>query len=244
MEGLSGIKVPVFVYSEVASTMDVARDLAESGKTGVVVAERQTRGRGRRGRDWLSPEGGLYFTLIVRPEIPPPKVPLLSLASGVAVARAIKKEYGLEVTLKWPNDVLYVGRKVAGILLEMAPGKNVPRYVLIGIGVNVNHPVSSSEPLGVALGEILGKRLSPQELLRVILKELYAILEDFSPEEILSSWKVLSDTLGQRVRVACPEGNFTGIACGVDEEGALILKTEEGRKMRVSVGDCLYLRKA
>jgi len=244
MEGLSGIKVPVFVYSEVASTMDVARDLAEAGKTGVVVAERQTRGRGRRGRNWLSPEGGLYFTLIVRPEIPSPKVPLLSLASGVAVARAIKKEYGLEVTLKWPNDVLYEGRKVAGILLEMAPGKNVPRYVLIGIGVNVNHPVSSSEPLGVALCEILGKKLSLQELLEAILRELYDILEDFSPEEILSAWEVLSDTLGQRVRVACPEGHFTGIACGVDEEGALILKTEEGRKMRVSVGDCLYLRKA
>jgi len=243
MESSSGIKVPLFSYSEVESTMDVARSLAEEGKIGVVVAEKQNRGRGRRGRNWLSPEGGLYFTLIVRPEIPSKKAHLLSLASGVAVARAIKKEYDLSVTLKWPNDVLYGGRKVAGILLEMAPGEKVPKYALIGIGVNVNHPVSQFESSGVALCEILGRRLSRDELLRSILKELYNIFEDFSPEEVLSTWRTLSDTLGRKVRVASPEGLFIGMACGVDEEGALILKTEEGRKIRILAGDCLYLRK-
>ncbi|HIE32672.1 MAG TPA: hypothetical protein EYP81_01305, partial [Thermodesulfobacteriaceae bacterium] len=102
---------------------------------------------------------------------------------------------------------------------------------------------SQFESSGVALCEILGRRLSREELLRSILKELYTIFEDFSPEEVLSTWRTLSDTLGRKVRVASPEGLFIGMACGVDEEGALILKTEEGRKIRILAGDCLYLRK-
>ncbi len=240
-ELFSDLPYPLFHYEEVESTMEVARELAQKGLEGVVVAERQKRGRGRLGRSWLSPQGGLYFTLILRPNCLPSEVQLFSLAFGVVVARAIEGLYHLPVALKWPNDVLYQGRKVCGILLELSAEADGVRFVLVGVGVNVNHPIKELEPRGISLKEILGKDLPRRALLWEILREWKVLQDKLSPEEVITEWQKRSDTLGRWVRVSTPEGVLQGRAFRVDSEGALWLETSQG-PIRVLAGDCHYLR--
>lgn len=232
--------VKVYHYREVESTMEEARRLAEEGFTGAVVAERQTRGRGRRGRAWLSPEGGLYLTLVVRPFWPAERLPLLSLGAAVAVARTLEELYGLAVALKWPNDILFEGRKLGGLLLEASFRQGRPVYVLIGLGLNLNTPVSPLEPRAVALCEILGRTVDRDRLLEVLLKRMDEFLR-LSPEEIRAAWTARAETIGKRVRIILPEGELVGLARGVSAEGALILETERGLR-EILVGDCVHLR--
>ena len=232
----AGVKIHFF--PEVESTMDVARELARRGETGAVVADIQRRGRGRHGRTWLSPRGGLYLTLILRSA--PPRLSLLPLAAGVAVARALRRLYGIEVRLKWPNDLLYRERKLGGILLEASFHREIPEFILLGLGLNLNTPVSGEEPRAISLLEILGHRVDRDELLRVLLAEILHSLE-LSPEDILRSWKSLSATLGQEVRVHTPHGEIRGRALDLTPQGGLLLETPEGLREVLS-GDCIHLR--
>ena len=230
----------MYRYREVESTMEVARELAEEGFTGAVMAERQTRGRGRRGRPWLSPEGGLYLTLVVRPPLPAERLSVLCLAAGAAVAQTLKELYGLSVGLKWPNDILLEERKLGGLLLEASFRKGRPAYVLIGLGLNLNSPVAHREPRAVALCEILGKPVDRDQLLEVLLGRMDEFLR-LSPEEIIAAWTAHAETIGKRVRIILPEGELVGLARGVSAEGALILETEKGLR-EILVGDCVHLR--
>jgi len=229
----------IFWYEVLESTQEEARRLAAAGKKGVVVARRQTAGRGRRGRPWLSPEGGLYATFILPGEEVLLPAGLLPLAAGVAVARALRALYGISVGLKWPNDVLFRGRKLCGILVESAFREGHPAYFLVGVGINLNCPVPEA-PQAVALCEILGRRVPLEEVLSGLVSTLREVVRS-SPGEILSAWSALSETLGRRVRVILPDGVLEGEARGVSPEGALILVTEEGLR-EIASGDCVHLR--
>ncbi len=206
-------------FDLVSSTQDVARQIMRPGV--VVVADAQTKGRGRRGREWSSPPGGLWMTAILETGIPPN---LLSLGAGAAVSRSLEK-FGYKTCLKWPNDVMMDGRKLAGII-----GERHGNLVLLGIGINLRNEIQP-ELRDVATGI---PELEREELLPELLKSLGEMLSS----DILSLWRRYQCTLGRMVVV----DGITGIAEDLDEEGFLILRRGEER-IRISSGTLRFLEK-
>ena len=228
-------------YQSTGSTMDDvaewARDGAEEGA--VVVAETQSASRGRMGRRWISDEGNLYFSVLFRPE--PDALPLLSPLAGVAVARSIRQVAGLYPSIKWPNDVMIEGRKVAGILAESALSGSQVRHAVVGIGVNVALDVSADPEIAAtatSLNHASGAENDRAELLRRILQHMDALYLDLrrgrSP---IAEWRRWLDTLGQRVTVTHHGMNDTGLAEDIDEHGNLLLRTADGELLTLTAGD-------
>ena len=239
---VAGGKWLVIFHRELASTQEVARKLAleGAGEGTVVLAEKQTAGRGRVGRSWSSPPGGVYLSLILRPKLAPPEALRLSLLAGVAVARAIQKVSGLEPRLKWPNDVLIESKKVAGILCELGAETDQVNYVILGTGVNVNNdPPEELSEVATSLKQELGREIPRTDFIRVLLPELESLYrrlvqEGFEP--IRQAWRGLSSTLGSRVMVSSLGEVLQGEALDIDEDGALILRTFDGLR-KVVAGD-------
>ncbi len=233
----------IYLYPEVSSTMEVAKSLAEKREDAVILAERQTSGRGRLGRSWESPQGGLWLTLLLyKPPFDLKEAYLLTYLSAVATANAIKETFNLPAKVKWPNDVLLYEKKVAGILLEIKAEVDALEYALIGIGVNVNNPVGEKNFMlpAISIKEALGKEVERKPLLENLFLNFENLLS--KKEEILKIWKDLSETLGKEVKVITPSKTYIGLARDLDEEGRLILETKEGEIIRISSGDCLHLR--
>jgi len=234
----------IHYFPEISSTMDAARELAKKGaKEGtIVIAETQTRGRGRLSREWLSPEGGIYFTLVLRPRISPAYAPRINLMAAVAVAATIRKLFGLKAELKWPNDVLIKGRKVCGILAEMDAETDVVNFVNVGIGINANTSVPQFEKTATSLKDMLGREISRKEFLGALLVELERRQALLIEAELLDEWKELSVTLKENVRIMSLGEEVLGQAIDIDATGALILKGKDGSLRTVLVGDCIHLR--
>jgi len=216
------VRTRIVHAARVSSTQDMAREMMPRELGTVIVADAQEKGRGRRGHVWLSPRGGLYASIILRSD------PLLSLRVGVAVARALQQA-GIVARLKWPNDVLVAGKKIAGILIEVADGT-----AIVGIGVNID-----SAPLSEATCIVSETRvpITRDALLHSILQEIKITYE----EDIIEAYRVLCATLGRRVRVSIAAGNeVTGIALGIDRDGHLLV--DDGEATRTIVGgDCVHL---
>jgi BirA family biotin operon repressor/biotin-[acetyl-CoA-carboxylase] ligase len=223
------------------STQDLARELAQAGAAEgtVVLAGRQTAGQGRLGRYWVSPAGGLYLTVVLRPPAEHLKAPVIIAA--LAVARAIERLAGLGTSLKWPNDVLVAGRKIAGILSESElVGQNV-RYALVGIGVNVNTDMAAypqSAPLATSVMTELGREASREALAANILNEFETLyLAALAGEPIDQEWRARLGTLGKKVRVRFGERVEEGLAEDVDRDGNLILRRADGSRVTIAAGD-------
>lgn len=237
-------------YDTVPSTNEVARALAEAGGAEgiVIVAEQQTAGRGRLGRVWASPAGGLWLSVILRRGLPAAETPLLGLAAAAATAGAIEETTGLRPRVKWPNDVLVDGRKVAGLLLEAGPTYHhdtsaAPAWVVLGIGINVNVAPDAlpSRPRypATSLAAALGRPVDRGRLLRTLLRGLNRAAEDLRERRaaVLGRWRTLSETLGRPVRVATASAIIEGFAYDVDAMGALMIRTSEGAERRVVAGE-------
>jgi BirA family biotin operon repressor/biotin-[acetyl-CoA-carboxylase] ligase len=230
-------------HESLPSTNDLAVRLTEvSAPEGtVILADVQTAGRGRRGRSWTSPRGGIWLSVILRPELPLERVPLLGLGAGVATARAIRELTGLPARVKWPNDVLVDGGKIAGILAEATAGAE---WVVVGVGINANIalaalPVIEGYP-ATSLQALLGHPVDREELIRAVLRELdrtYAELRSGRTGPTLRRWRETTDTLGRSVRVEMPDGAIEGTALDLDEAGALLVRLEGGEIRRVVAGD-------
>jgi len=222
----------------VDSTQTVARKHAESGFSDpvVFVAERQTHGRGRRGRSWESPPGGLYMTAVLRPADP---IGLMPLLAGVAVAETIRERLGAEVALKWPNDVLVGERKAGGVLLEAGWSDDELTYFLLGIGINLNNQLPGGLEAATTLRDETGVEVDGDAFLGFLIDRianLLGLLED-EPRSILERWRRLAGVLGENVTVSDASGEvYSGVAVDVDEEGALIVETG-GSVRRVFSGD-------
>lgn len=233
------------VFQETSSTNDVAEKLARDGVAeGVVVfAETQTRGRGRLGRKWLSPAGrGLWFSVLLRPQMPPSSVTQLTIAAATAVARAVRLETGLKPEIKWPNDILLRGKKSAGILTELSAEVDRVRHVIIGLGVDVNVTDFPAELREVAtsLATEAGHPFIRAEIAAAILRELdadYARIARGEFAALAEEWEQQCVTLGQRVRIHIGDRMLTGRAEALDTDGALLLRTEHGRLERIVGGD-------
>jgi BirA family biotin operon repressor/biotin-[acetyl-CoA-carboxylase] ligase len=239
-----GLEERIHYFPEIGSTMDAARELARKGaKEGtIVIAETQAHGRGRLSREWLSPKGGIYFTLILRPRISPAYAPRINLMASVAVATTIKKLFGLNAELKWPNDVLIEDKKVCGILAEMDAEMDVINFVNVGIGINANTSVPQFVKTATSLKDVLGREISRKDFLSVLLGEIERQQALLMEADLIKEWKELSGTLNKYVRILSPGEVIVGRAIDIDTTGALILKERSGSLKKAMAGDCIHLR--
>ncbi|UCG45610.1 MAG: biotin--[acetyl-CoA-carboxylase] ligase [Candidatus Bathyarchaeota archaeon] len=231
---------------KVNSTNDWAKKLARYGAQAgtTVVAATQTKGHGRLGREWISPAGGLWFSIILRPKLLPSEVVRLTFVAGLAVAKVLDKVLGLDVETKWPNDLLIKGRKICGILTEMNTKDENVNFVVIGIGVNMNLDANAFprklRQQTTSLEIELGRRIRSEELLKNLLQEMDTLFEHLKEEgfdSILGAWKQYTRFLGHRVEVTSPANHSTGVALDVDCDGSLLLKLDDGEIRRITVGD-------
>ncbi|MBZ0167119.1 MAG: biotin--[acetyl-CoA-carboxylase] ligase [Candidatus Omnitrophica bacterium] len=233
----------VIHHPAIASTMDHAFQLGvENEPEGTVVcAETQTRGRGRMERRWTSPKGkGLYFSLILRPALLPTDAAKMTLFSAVAVCEALRVQTGLDVHIKWPNDLLINRKKVAGILTELSAEMDRVRFIVIGLGLNVNTAKRQLPSSATSLKLELGTSVSRVEVMQAILRRLdawYAVFAQQGFVPVIRRWRELSSTLGQEIRI----GNITGTAVDLDEHGGLIVQDENGKRVRCMTGDVLQV---
>ncbi len=228
----------VRVFEQTTSTNDVIEKLARDGvKEGVVVfAESQTKGRGRLGRKWISPaHKGLWFSLLLRPNLRPQEATQLTVASATALRRAIHSETGLNPEIKWPNDILVRGKKVAGILTEMSAELDRVQHVILGIGVNVNTGAGEFQPelrkLATSLKIESGRAISRADLATAILYELdrdYARVCAGGFAALADEWEAHCTTIGRDVTIQVGERRLRGRAESLSDEGALLLRTEHG----------------
>jgi BirA family biotin operon repressor/biotin-[acetyl-CoA-carboxylase] ligase len=244
-----GLDAPFEVeyHDEISSTNALARDLAVEGASDVaVVADRQTGGRGRLDREWTAPSGGVWVSLVFRPDVPAAHAPVFTLAAAVATARAAR-EAGVDARIKWPNDVIVpdddgTERKLAGILTEMEGEADRVSWVVVGIGVNANVDVAAlpaeADPTSVRaeVGNV-DRRAFTQR-----------ILEEFddlrrNPEAVVDAWREHAATIGRDVRVETPGGEVVGEAVDVRFPGTLVVDTGSER-VDVAAGDCEHLRPA
>ncbi len=243
----------IHYFDEVDSTNNVAKKLAEEGaeEGTLVIAETQTRGRGRRGKTWISPNGGVWMSIILRPNRPPADAPQLTLMTGVAVAQTLQKECGLDVGIKWPNDILIGNKKVCGILTEANAKFNTLDHVVVGIGIdaNVDTELFPSEVRegATSLKNELNKEIRGVILVQEFLKNFEEIYDEFTAgnfPEILSEWRRLSKTIGSYVEVRKQLGKIVrGEAIGINKNGALILELDDGTLRKVISGECLHIQK-
>lgn len=237
------------VFERTTSTNDVAEKLARDGvKEGVVVfAESQTKGRGRLGRVWESPSRkGLWLSVLLRPQLRVQEATQLTVVSATALRRAIKTVTGLVADIKWPNDLLLGGKKAVGILTEMSAEVDRVRHIIIGIGVDVNQVVADFPPelrkLATSLRAESGEEISRAELATEILRELdrdYARIGAGKFSEVADEWEAACVTIGKNVTVHAGGGKFRGRAESLDDDGALIVRTEHGHLERVIGGDVI-----
>jgi BirA family biotin operon repressor/biotin-[acetyl-CoA-carboxylase] ligase len=245
-----GLGTKTIRFEKLDSTSRLARELAEDGEPEgtVVAADEQTEGTGRLHRKWVSPKGGLWFSLVLRPPVPAPEAPKLTLLAGVAVAAAMRSLYRLDAHLKWPNDVLLDGKKLAGILSEARlGGDGKVDFVILGIGINANFPLSEFpeelQKTATTLREALGRKADMVALMRSVLSELEGRYKQFCGGDTAATveeWKLLTCTFGNRVRVETSHGIVTGVAVDIDESGALVVRTDEG-SVTVPAGDVVHL---
>jgi BirA family biotin operon repressor/biotin-[acetyl-CoA-carboxylase] ligase len=250
--GITGyIGREIFFYKTVSSTNTIAAGLAEKTPEGtVVLADSQDKGRGRLGRLWVSPVGvNIYMSVIIRPAIEPKNATLITIMAAVACATALRKVTGLNVTIKWPNDLMVSDRKIGGILTEMKTAPETIILAIVGIGINVNMDIDAFpddiRKTSTSVKIETGKFYSRTKIIVEILNEIdnwYRVLKKIDRKMLLSQWQQLTSTLGREVNVTVGEETFSGLAEYIDDEGMLILRLPAGVLKRVSAGDLTILR--
>ncbi len=243
-----------YYFDEVESTQDYAVRLARSkGEEGsVVIAERQTHGRGRLQRRWESPDGGIWMSVILRPRLDADALPLVSMAAGVALADAIETSAGIKPKLKWPNDVVIDSKKVAGIIADASIESNRQEYIVVGTGINFDVDSERMEGLlggtpnsyGVTSIVQNSKSATRLRLIQEILKELeecIGLLEAGRTDAVIKDWMRHSSTIGRKVTALAGGVRITGVAERIDVDGALIIRTPGGTQ-RVLADDVAHLR--
>jgi BirA family biotin operon repressor/biotin-[acetyl-CoA-carboxylase] ligase len=242
----------VYHFRSVSSTNQVAQDLGRRGypEGTLVVAEEQTAGRGRWQRSWWSPpETGIWLSLVLRPQLAPYRVSQITLVAGVSCVRAIDACLGLRPGIKWPNDIVYDGRKLCGILVEMEAAAEQVHFLVIGIGINVNQELEEFpeeiRDSAISLGMIAGRRV---ERLLLVQRFLEAFEEDYDHycrdgfAAARQAWLSCQVTLGKAVRVQAGREEFTGEACGLDDDGSLLVRLGSGQVRRCIAGEVTFVR--
>ena len=233
-------------FYDTSSTNNEAKRLAadDAVEGTIVVSEAQTLGRGRLNRGWFSPPGGgVWVSVILRPPFPPQEAPKCTLMAAVATVEAIREVSGLACGIKWPNDILWQGRKLVGILTEMSAEMDAINFVVLGIGINVSLQESDFPEelrnIGASVSMGAEREVSRVEVLQKLLERLehwYQVVKKEGFEPVLEAWRSESITLGQPVRVLAGEETYDGVAEELAEDGSLLVRTENGLR-RVLAGD-------
>lgn len=235
----------ISVYKQTDSTADLIERLAvDRSEEGMVIfAEAQAKGRGRRGRKWVSPTGaGLWFSVLLRPTWPPQAVTRITILSAVALVNALREVCDLPAQLKWPNDVLLNGKKVAGILTEMEADSDSVRFVNLGIGVNVR-PIDfppEVQPIATTVDDVAGRAVRRVDLAVSILAHLDRYYKQASTDgfdSITRAWGDHCATLGKRVTILVGARRVEGQAMALDENGSLLVRDDAGRTECIVGGD-------
>lgn len=238
----------VYYFDTVSSTMDIAFEfgMKQAAEGTLILAEAQTKGRGRLGRDWVSPKyKGIYLSLILRPHLSPNQAPILTLLGAVSVCEAIKAVCGLDVRIKWPNDILIHHKKLGGILTELSAEADEIRFVIIGIGLNINNDKKSLISQATSLKEQKKESVNRVELLREILRRIetnYLFLQDRGGRIIIEKWREHNITLGKRIKVYYHKEHLEGQAVDIDSDGGLLLRKDSGVINKVMAGDVVHCR--
>ena len=231
--------------AQTTSTNDVARDLAQRGAADgtLIVASEQSAGRGRRGRIWLAPPGTcLLCSFILRPDLTPAQAPRLTMLAAVSIVRALRA-FAVTPVIKWPNDVLINGRKVAGVLTETSLAGDTLDWAIVGMGVNVNivgAELALLSPQATSLLAETGQAIDLDHLLRLLLAEMdvrYLAMRRDGGQAVFAEWATLLETVGRTVRVDTGDREIAGQAESVGADGALRVRQENGEVIAVTFGD-------
>ena len=237
-------KGDIFHFKEADSTNIKAKELADRGAVEgtLVISEKQTSGRGRKGRSWFSPsQEGIYISLILRPSISPSEAPKTTLLTAVAVAEALLSLTRLKVSIKWPNDILVGGKKIAGILTEISAEMDAIDYIVVGLGLNVNTPDFPLDIKDNATSILIetGKYFHRVDIIKEYLKQYekyYEILGIIGFEPIIKRWKELTNIIGRWITIEATNTEYTGEVQDIDKDGLLILKDGRGKFHRIFSG--------
>lgn len=237
----------IYYYETIGSTNDRAYELAEEGapEGTIVVAEEQTKGKGRMGRKWSSPKGGIYLSLILRPKLVPTEISKLTLVAAVSVAQTIRQATGLSALIKWPNDILIDKNKLCGILTELKAEQDQTSFVILGVGINVNTKSSLLPKNATSISKELGRDFSKVDLARMLLKSIedhYILFKENKFRDIINEWRNLSAMLGSRVKIMDKARTIEGQAIDIDEGGALVVRLDTGFNERILAGDVTLVR--
>lgn len=238
----------IYCFPKAYSTNTLAKYLAnKNAEDGtIVIAEVQTKARGRSSKKWESPKGGIWLSMILRPNLPPSKASLITLVTGIAVAKTLKS-FGVDAKIKWPNDVLINGKKISGILTEASATLNNIDYIVVGVGIDTNLKIDDFNDKYVksritTLNEELGEDIDENEFIAKFLKEFEEVYDLYKKEEfesILNEWRILSDTIGKYVEISQSHGRFKyGYAVGINKEGCLIIEEADGKLEKIISGEC------
>lgn len=239
----------IYIFNEVMSTNTIAKFLSMNGvgNGAVVISEKQTKARGRSGKNWESPLGGVWLSIILNPNVNHSKIPLITLATGVAVENTLKRIGVKNAEIKWPNDILIHGKKVCGILTEAITSFNTIESVIIGVGIDANISIENfPEELRenmTTLNDEIGEKVDENLLIKLFLEEFEKISEQFINEEyetILKEWRKNSYTIGKIVEVHEPFSKpYDGYVLGISRDGLLVVEKIDGTLEKVISGECI-----
>lgn len=239
----------LYIFKEVMSTNTVAKFFAENNAPNglVVISEKQTNGKGKSGKQWESPLGGVWLSIILEPPINQKKTPIITLATGLAVEKTFERMGIKDGEIKWPNDVLINGKKVCGILTEAIAKINAIEHIIIGVGIDVNIDVEGLpehvKERTISLKNVAGKEFDENEVIRIFLEEFEKIYEDLlneNYEKILKEWRKKSYSIGKKVEIRTPfSKSYDGYIVGINSDGILIVEKEDGTLEKVISGECV-----
>ncbi len=254
IQGLKTKKIGKIAYyfDSINSTQNQAMKMTSDSKNNgaIVIAQKQTGGKGRLGRKWISPKGGIWLSIIFYPEFDISVVTLFPIASALALSNALEKCFDIKPELKWPNDITIKGKKVAGILVDASLESNKIENIVLGVGINFDVKIKEIEKdlkntpnfYGVSSLRKFKKETTPVHLVQTFLIELekiFDLLNVGQTKKIIKEWTKKSSTIGKNVEIITKEGKITGKAVKIDDDGALVISNK--KNTRVIAGDIIHL---
>ena len=259
-EIISGLKTKMlgqeaYYFDSIDSTQSQALKMANESKNSgtIVIAEKQTGGRGRSGRKWISPKGGIWFSIILHPKFDISNTTLFPIAASLALSNAIEKTCSVSTELKWPNDLTIMGKKLAGMLVDASFESNKIENLILGVGINFDVNTKEIEKIlkktpnyyGVSSLNEQKNKCKPIELIQSFLSELEQVYEELNSNQtnkIISKWTKKSSTIGKKIEIDTNDGKITGEAIKIDNDGGLLIK-DKGKTHKVIAGDVIHRSK-
>lgn len=244
VSGLKNIRITVHHVRKISSTQDYARNLLAHGapEGTLVVSEAQEAGRGRMGRKWFSPEGGLWMSLILVPKMDASKSTIIGLLAAMAASETIRQLYGVEANIKWPNDVVIGGKKVGGTLVEAGFQGSTMIHAILGIGINLSVKGFADElqTKATSLQEILGKPINREGFLNALLARfdfLYGMLMQGDSARLITRAKSLMPMIGRRITISTGDEKSQGVVVNLGSDGALVVRLASGELVKLHAGE-------